>query len=58
VVGAFAASILYVIFRAGFAPTDIFDVKFIKNITWHPVGAKGFAFGLIKGFSERIIMTG
>lgn len=56
VVGALAAAILYVIFLAGFAPTEVFSQAYISAIKADPVGAKGFAFGCIMGFSERIIM--
>ncbi|MEA3467643.1 MAG: hypothetical protein U9R57_05390 [Thermodesulfobacteriota bacterium] len=56
IVGALAAAILYVIFLAGFAPTEVFSTKYIDAIKANPVGAKGFAFGCIMGFSERIIM--
>ena len=56
VVGALAASILYVIFLADFAPIAVFNEDYIKAIKCNPVGAKGFAFGFIMGFSERIIM--
>lgn len=55
-VGALAAAILYVIFRAGFVPTSVFSDTYITAIKSCPVGAKGFAFGCIMGFSERIIM--
>ncbi len=56
VVGAFAAVILYVIVQADFVPTEVFSDDYLKAIVDNPVGAKGFAFGCIMGFSERIIM--
>jgi uncharacterized Tic20 family protein len=56
VVGALAASILYVIFLADFAPLAIFNPDYISVIRCNPLSAKGFAFGFIMGFSERIIM--
>jgi hypothetical protein len=56
VVGALGAAILYVIVRADFVPGEIFSNDYLDAIKCYPVGAKGFAFGCIMGFSERIIM--
>lgn len=56
VVGALGAAILYVIVRADFVPVEVFSEAFLNSIKCDPVGAKGFAFGCIMGFSERIIM--
>lgn len=56
VVGALGAAILYVIVRANFVPVEVFNVEFLNSIKCDPVGAKGFAFGCIMGFSERIFM--
>ncbi|MBA3035504.1 MAG: hypothetical protein FP814_03325 [Desulfobacterium sp.] len=55
-VGALGAAILYVIVRADFVPVEVFSDKFLGAIKDYPVGAKGFAFGCIMGFSERVIM--
>lgn len=56
VVGAFAAAILYIIVQANFVPNEVFSDDYLQAIIREPVGAKGFAFGCIMGFSERIIM--
>ncbi len=56
IVGALSAAILYVIFLAGFDPSGVFNPEYVVAIKANPVGAKGFAFGCIMGFSERIIM--
>ncbi len=56
IVGALGATILYILIMADFAPVEVFSENYLKAIKCCPVGAKGFAFGCIMGFSERIIM--
>ena len=56
IVGALGAAILYIIVMADFAPVEVFNKNYLEAIKCCPVGAKGFAFGCIMGFSERIIM--
>lgn len=55
-VGALAAAILYVIVHTGVVHLDIQKVDLITGIVEGPIGAAGFSFGFLMGFSERIIM--
>ena len=55
-VGALAAAILYVIVHTGVVHLDFQNIEIINDIVVGPIGAKGFTFGFLMGFSERIIM--
>ncbi len=56
-VGALGATILYIIVHANLIQFDLLDAEgFLAAITKNPIGAKGFTFGFLTGFSERIIM--
>lgn len=56
-VGAVGATILFIALKANFLQiTDIIGSKILTSILDGPIGAKGFTFGFIMGFSERIIL--
>lgn len=56
IVGALGATILYIIVSADFVNIEFMDKTMINNLKETPIGAKGFAFGFLTGFSERVIL--
>jgi hypothetical protein len=56
-VGALGAAILYIALKANFLQIkEIIGSNILTSILGSPIGAKGFTFGFIMGFSERIIL--
>jgi len=56
-IGALGAAILYITLKANFLELqNILGSESLQPILYQPISAKGFIFGFILGFSERIIL--
>jgi len=57
-IGAFGATILFVIISSKILSTDLININKIlaQELISNPVGSEGFTFGFLTGFSERIIL--
>lgn len=55
-VGALGATILFVIAYSGLLKVELINNGMLEQMTFSPVGAVGFTFGFLTGFSERIIL--
>jgi len=57
-IGAFGATILFVIISSKILSTDLININKIlaQELISNPVGSEGFTIGFLTGFSERIIL--
>ena len=55
-VGALGATVLFIIAHSGLLKTELIDHGMLATMLKSPVGAVGFTFGFLTGFSERIIL--
>ena len=55
-VGALGATVLFIIAYSGLMTSEIINNGMLKTMKETPVGAVGFTFGFLTGFSERIIL--
>ncbi len=55
-VGALGATVLFIIAYSGLMTSEIVNNGMLQKMTESPVGAVGFTFGFLTGFSERIIL--
>ncbi len=55
-VGALGATVLFIIAYSGLFTAELINNGMLEEMTKTPVGAVGFTFGFLTGFSERIIL--